>query len=728
MAVQGKFNSLLIKYLRHEGDTPEILEQKVFLLRNFMFPLIVIGIDLILVAILSNLQLVLLISPLFLHLFFMGILVLIFKRGIKWFFYIVYSGYIIISCLIILKMGGFSNSSGVWGGAIICYLLAIGVKNKPLLITNSIIYVGSILVIALSHRNLTLLPALTPRNNNLFFTINEIWMCLYLVNAFYDSLVKKMHESIRKAGYLQELNILKSRFYSGQADKMRTPLTLITLRAQEAAENHTGRVREYADSIIRNSKKILLLINQLQDLSNLEEGNSIPAYSQCRVPELIGYWVNSLQGLADAKKIKIHMEAADNGLMADVETEKLEKVFINILSNAIKYTPGGGRIYIGCKVKDSQLPPFSKNSGKELEISVRDTGIGIHASQLDKIFIRFYRINNNEQPYQEGSGIGLSLVSEYLKLMNGSVKVTSTPGKGSEFVIKLPYSREAPVRNPLKESTTESLIPQEEGIIQQTWKRSQTKMPELLIIDDNKEIINYLKIILESRFTVTSAENGSSGIKQSIKNIPDIIICDIMMPGKDGLKVCKEIKSDFRTNHIPIVVLSALESTATHIKVMESGADAFITKPFTKKELIACLTNLIMQRENLQVRYSAELHAQFRNEQEKGITDMFLIRLLELLEKNYSNDRYGIVEICREIGISRTQLHRKLIAITGQTASNFIRSFRLEKGRELLLKSDKTVQEIAYTIGFADANYFSKSFVAEYGITASELRTTFKTG
>lgn len=727
MAVQGKITSFLMKYLRYEGDTPHAVEQKVFLLQNFMFPLIVIGIDLILVAILSNLQLFLLISPLFLHLFFMGILVLIFKRGIKWFLYIAYSGYIIICCLIILKMGGFYNSSGVWGGAFITYLLAIILKNRPLLITNSIIYMGCILVIALNHRNLTPLEVLTPQLNNLFFTINEIWMCLFLVKSFYDSLVKKMHEAIRKAGYLQELNILKSRFYSGQADKMRTPLTLIALRAQEAAENHAGRVKEYADSIIRNSKKILLLINQLQDLSNLEEGNIIPVYSQCIVPELIRYWVNSLQGLADAKKIQIHMEAADSCLMADIETEKLEKVFINILSNAIKYTPDGGHIYIGCKLKDSELPPFSKNQGKELEISVRDTGIGIPASQLDKIFIRFYRVNNNEQPYQEGSGIGLSLVSEYLKLMNGSVKVTSTPGKGSEFVIKLPYSREAPVRNPFKESTTGSIMRHEE-IFQQTWKQSRTSMPELLIIDDNKEIINYLKIILESRFTVTSAENGSSGIKQSVKNIPDIIICDLMMPGKDGLKVCKEIKSDFRTNHIPIVVLSALESTATHIKVMESGADAFITKPFTKKELLACLTNLIMQRENLQVRYSAELHAQFRNEQEKGITDMFLIRLLELLEKNYSNDRYGIVEICREIGISRTQLHRKLIAITGQTASNFIRSFRLEKGRELLLKSDKTVQEIAYTIGFADANYFSKSFVAEYGITASELRTTFKTG
>jgi DNA-binding response OmpR family regulator len=367
------------------------------------------------------------------------------------------------------------------------------------------------------------------------------------------------------------------------------------------------------------------------------------------------------------------------------------------------------------------MPDTDHSTERKIEISVRDTGIGIPEDQQDKIFIRFYRIEDKRFPYQEGTGIGLTLVNEYMKKMNGAIRLNSFPGEGSEFVITLPVTQTAPIEKEirLKGSFTrieKQLVPQfkTNGI---EWG-----LPRLLIIEDNKELTEYLKGLLGNEFQVLTAENGVSGVEQANEYIPDIVASDVMMRGKDGYQVCRELKSDFRTNHIPVVLLTARADAESRITGLECGADSYLTKPFDKKELMACLHNLFIQREKLKLKYQSKLYEKIHEGHDCGPNIRFLNSILTVLEKNYRNENFRIEDLYQHLGISRVQLHRKLIALTGQSTSHFIRSFRLQKARKLLLETDKNVSEIAYDVGFIDPNYFTRVFVVEYGNTPTDFR------
>jgi len=325
---------------------------------------------------------------------------------------------------------------------------------------------------------------------------------------------------------------------------------------------------------------------------------------------------------------------------------------------------------------------------------------------------------------RRGSRLGLM----YSGLSGRSIHfndLVSTPGAGSEFIFALPVSRDAEIGD---------VIPGK-GIFSQERKEGISKFenfdsgfyrPQLLIIEDNREMIEYLCRLLGDEYQIITAENGIIGIELSTEHIPDIILSDVMMPGKDGYQVCKELKNDFRTNHIPIILLTARPDTDSRITGMKHGADAYLTKPFFRKELMVCLKNLFHQREILRLKFRNNLFDKKNYEKDSGLNGTFLNRVLRHLEKNYENDRYGINNLYSDMGISRIQLHRKLTALTGQSASNFIRNFRLQKARRLLLETEKNVTDIAYDVGFADANYFSKAFILEYGITATELRKTLR--
>jgi CheY-like chemotaxis protein/two-component sensor histidine kinase len=454
------------------------------------------------------------------------------------------------------------------------------------------------------------------------------------------------------------------------------------------------------------------------NLSKIEEGHVSQNYVQGDLVGFVRFIVNSFQGYADSRAIGLHFQSQHPELMMDIEMEKLEESLSNLLSNAIKYTPEGGEVYISIQKRNR-----AKISGQQVEISVRDTGIGIPEDQLDKIFIRFYRVEDKQYPYQEGTGIGLTLVSEYLKLMKGSIRVGSKPSIGSEFVITLPVTQNAKIGEfaPLK-----TFIHKQENAVSQSEEiPHMNNSPRLLIIEDNCELTDYLAGLLKIEYQILTAENGHQGIEQAIKYIPDIILSDVMMPGKDGFQVCKELKNDFRTNHIPIVLLTARADTDSRISGLEHGADVYLTKPFNKKELRICLNNLLVQREILRLKFSAQVLNKVTIEKEAGLNEKFLGRVIMYLEENYQNDRYGIFNLYSDMKISRVQLHRKLTALTGQSASGFIRNFRLQKARNLLVETRKNVSDIAYEVGFADANYFSKAFISEYGLTASECRNSF---
>jgi signal transduction histidine kinase/DNA-binding response OmpR family regulator len=607
---------------------------------------------------------------------------------------------------------------GVWGGAFITMLQAIGLKYKKLFIANAVIYSLCLVTIAVSYPYLKVFNGWNPVINNIFFTGNEVWMCLFLAKTLNDNIIQATSESRKKADHLLELDLLRSRLYANITHEFRTPLTLIRGNAEVIKELHGDPVAEKADTIIRQSDKILFLVNQMLNLSKIEEGQVPVHYIQTDLIALVRLIVGSFQGYADVRNIRLHFETSCPGLVMDLEPEKLEEALGNILTNAIKYTPEGGEVEVAIRhTCPGGQPP-------QAEISVRDTGIGIPDEERDKIFIRFYRVEDDLHPFQEGTGIGLTLVKEYVKMMGGVIRVESIPRQGSVFTIILPVTHKAEGKTLAISGKSE--IYREDGfLLQPGLNRPGHPLPQLLIIEDNRELCDYLSGLLGDEYQIFSAANGTDGIRQALEYIPDLVLTDVMMPGKDGFKVCRELKNDFRTSHIPVVLLTARADSESKITGIEAGADAYLTKPFNRRELKICLHNLIVQRETLKLRYSRELFEKDELAKEEGQNGQFLNRVVMILENNYRNDRYGINDLCSEMNISRMQLHRKLTAMTGQPASRFIRSFKLHKARQMLIETDKNVSDIAFESGFSDDNYFSKSFIREFGLSATELRKSF---
>jgi len=718
MSVFKKLDNWLVKMLWHKSDTPEMLEQKVYMARNIVIASVLISVSLSIMLYFNAFQIFLLATPILFIPLLTGILLILIKRGIKWFQHLYYGGYIIICCITVLFMAGLPNSCGAWGGAFIVFMHTLAIKDKQLILIAGFIYSACLFIIASISHSLTPIKGWNPFLNNLLFTVAEIWMCLFLVKSFYDSIVVRTNEAKRKAEHLQKLDMLKSKLYANITHEFRTPLTLIRGNAEEISEHLDGETIEKAKSIMQSSDKILFLVNQMLNLSKIEEGRVPLHYVQCDLVAFVRFVVGSFQGFADLRKIRIHFEPQLARQIMDIETEKLEESLANLLSNAIKYTPEGGEVFVSIRLLNE-----GNSKEKLVEIGVRDTGIGIPEDELDKIFIRFYRVEDSRFPYNEGTGIGLTLVSEYLKLMKGSVKVKSSPGKGSEFVITLPVTHNAEIEE-IVFGNVSTLHKEETSNLKYVSGDGIFNHPRLLVIEDNPELREYLIRLLENDYHVLTAENGIRGIELATEHIPDIVLSDVMMPGKDGFQVCRELKNDFRTSHIPIVLLTARADTESRITGLERGADAYLTKPFNKRELQICLHNILIQRETLRLKF----HQVFEKKpdgQELGLNAKFLEKVIGVLEKNYKNDRYGIHHLYSDLGISRVQLHRKLTALTGQSASNFIRNFRLQKAKKLLLETNKHVSDIAFEVGFSDASYFSKSFIQEYGMASTEMRKFF---
>lgn len=710
------FDSWYARLFSYQKETPELILRKKFFLVTNVVAIIVFSLVTLLACFLGLKNLAWHILLLLGFTLAQTILLIIIRKWSKWFVYTVFSTYILLIFCIIISLGGFASSAGLLMVAYFFLLTAQWMEDTRLLIFVGILYVAGVLVTGISFPWLQPDETLTGWKNNLFFAINFGWIGIVIALALHSTIVKGENDAKNRARQLQELDVLKSKLYANIAHEFRTPLTLIKGNAEIIGDEHEGEIAERADSIVRNSDKILFLVNQMLSLSKVEGGGVPVHYVRTDLIAFVRLIVDSFRDYAGMRKLELHYEPEFPALMMDIDTEKLEDSVSNLLSNAIKYTPEGGEIFVSLR-----FPGQSRAPGQLVEISIRDTGIGIPEDQMDKIFIRFYRIEDKGFPYREGTGIGLTLVREYLKMMNGTVRVTSTPGEGSEFVLTLPVTQNAPV---IKEIPLRSAsFP----VDKQDYTHSGTidhggGLPRVLVIEDNKELTGYLKGLLGSEYNVLTADDGISGVEQALGHVPDIILCDVMMPGKDGYQVCTELKNDLRTNHIPIVMLTARADAGSRITGLECGADAYLTKPFDKKELMACLHQLYVQREKLRLKYQAKLYEPIPEEHYGIENTRFLNKVLEALEQNYRNERFRIEDLYRDLGISRVQLHRKLTALTGQPASNFIRSFRLHKARKLLLETEMNVSEVAHDVGFTDPNYFTRAFVREHGITPKEMR------
>ena len=510
---------------------------------------------------------------------------------------------------------------------------------------------------------------------------------------------------------LKKLNDLKSQLYTNITHEFRTPLTVI----MGMNDNIKGHDKERS-IIHRNSEDLLRMINQLLDLSKAESASLEVHKSNGDIVSFLKFMTESFYSMATDKGVRLTFYAEVASIETLFDEVKVQHIFYNLLSNAIKFTDDGGKVIL-------HVQQVVEEGQDHLKIKIQDTGIGIPEDQLPHIFDRFYQGDNSNTRQGEGTGIGLALVKELVQLMDGRIEVSSNQGIGTEFTIWLPIDVIQVGTQELSTSQNLSYIPVgDPGTGEPNdymLSQGQEDLPILLIIEDNKDVATYIQSVLEKDYHIHLAKNGLIGIEKAISIIPDIIISDVMMPIKDGYEVCDTLKQDERTNHIPIILLTAKATQADRVAGLQLGADAFLTKPFQREELLVRLETLTSLRHTLQERYSQGANGPIADN-EGG--DLFLIKIRTLVESEMDNSDFSVSDLGAALHMSDMQVYRKLKALTNQTPSAFIRSVRLTKGKQLLQETELTIAEIAYEIGFNNPNYFSRTFHKAFGRPPSEYR------
>ena len=509
---------------------------------------------------------------------------------------------------------------------------------------------------------------------------------IYVLYKF--QLNKRLAET--EAIKLKEVDDFKNTFYQNITHEFRTPLTVI-LGLTENLKDNTSK------TIKRNANQLLKLVNELLDIGLIETNTTNLDIKTQEVVSFTKYCLESLQSLAIKKQIELIFSSTRDKLFMNFDSNKFQLIINNLISNAIKFTPEFGKISIELE-----------DSNNQIIIKIKDSGLGIPEDALDKIFDRYFQIENNKK--NEGNGIGLALTKELVSLMNGEIVASNNIDKGACFTLIFPLQESKIVDNKNEKNI---------------YKESSSKENIVLVIEDNDDVRKYINSLLEEKYTLINATNGAEGLKKAYKFIPDLIISDVMMPLINGYEVCDSLKSDERTNHIPIILLTAKADLDSKIQGISQGADIYLSKPFNKVELFVQIENLISLREKLKLKYSKEITD--LSQSESNLTNPFLEKAKAKLLQNLDDESFGINEICKELGISRTQLHRKLKALTGLSTSIFLREIRLNEGYKLLSNNQLSISEVAYSVGFNDPNYFSKMFFEKYQITPSALKNSNQT-
>jgi len=526
------------------------------------------------------------------------------------------------------------------------------------------------------------------------------------------------HNRQKTTKKLQELDKAKSNFFANISHEFRTPLTLISgpLQSQLLKEDLKEEDKATFKMMHRNSTRLLSLVDQLLDISKIEAGSMQLKVSKGNAISFIGTLFDSFTFEAQQKEINYLVYNNPTNTITYFDADVIEKIVVNLLSNAIKYTPEKGSVIGNAKViKD------------ELHFEVKNTGKGLSKEEIATIFERFYQINENTQ----GVGIGLALVKELTTLHKGSLKVESEPNGWTSFAVILPIAKErfknSEIITVISNEVANTNSTNDDSTLQEQ-NRSSTEAntitthenPILLVVDDNVDVRDYLFSIFKEQYTIISAKNGQEGIDLAIEHIPDIIISDIMMPIKNGIDLCNTLKVDERTSHVPIILLTAKAGEENEIEGITTGADDYITKPFNEELLKLRVEKLIESRKKLQHRYSQEVVLRPKDIAITPVDEQFLERLQNVLDTKLIESSFSIEDFGKALGMSRMQLHRKLKALTGLSASEFIRYQRLKLAAQLLKKSEIKVSQVGYSVGFNDHAYFSKCFKDIYHCTPSE--------
>jgi signal transduction histidine kinase/ligand-binding sensor domain-containing protein/DNA-binding response OmpR family regulator len=521
----------------------------------------------------------------------------------------------------------------------------------------------------------------------------------------------RIQQERTQAQRLHELDMMKIKFFTNVSHEFRTPLTLILTPLEKLLKNSKdAEDKKQFQLIQRNARRLLNLVNQLLDFRRLEVQEVKLNSSEGDIVAFIRELVYSFADVSEKKHVALSFNSTVSTLETHFDQDKVEKIVFNLLSNAFKFTRESGRVSVDLGMVDEKESSF-------LEIKVIDTGIGIPADKLDRVFERFFQNELPASMVNQGNGIGLSITQEFVRIHGGVIDVTSEVGKGSTFrvllpVTKLEHHEETAIEHREVHEDVENLLESLEESV------SESK-PSLLLVEDNEDFRFYLKDNLHKEYNVIEASNGVQGFERALKNIPDLIVSDIMMPEMDGIQLCKKIKSDPTTSHIPVILLTARAAEDQKIEGFESGANDYITKPFNFEILQSRIRNLIEQRETIQKHFAKHLEIKGSEIQVTSQDEKLIRNAILSVEENLTNKDFSVEELSRQMGMSRVLLYKKILALTGKTPIEFIRTIRLQRAAQLLEKSQFTVSEIAYQVGFNNPKYFAKYFKEEFHLLPS---------
>ncbi len=639
------------------------------------------------------------------------------------------SFFLIFSFAAALGFGGILNSGGViligLAGVINSVIFLKPAHTRILLI----VYMFLVLTTVVLDPFVIPLPEITPRINIFSFVIHLLLIAtslLFMLSFYFEqsSRLKQM-----EAEHLRELDKLKTLFFTNITHELRTPLAVILGLSGNSLLSDKEDILKNMQIINRNGNRLLQLINRILDLSKLEAKAMKLNPIQADIISFIKYFIESFEHLAAEKNIQVIFQYKPEKLVIDFDPVKIESIIGNLLTNSIKFANKGTQIVLSVSEINtvlatkqdgfSPLPYSIIPTPFTVEIQIEDEGEGIHSGHLPYIFERFYQCDKSGAS-KSGSGIGLLLVKELVSLMRGNLFVKSESGRGTIFIILLPLTKRAPAN---RDSILVSGNMPVKDLFDKSQKLSGKNSPKILIVEDNNDLVYFLCSILQTDFSLIRASNGQEGMEMALKIIPDLVVSDIMMPLMDGYELCDRLKNDFRTSHIPVVLLTAKVDVESRISGYKSGADAYVSKPFEAEELRTIIFNLIANREKLKSKFRAFSVLPVKSDSVTLNTDeTFLLKLRGIMDDNYSEDQFGSMQLIMAMGMSRVQLFRKLKALTGLSATNYIRLYRLQLARHKIEKTGLTISEIAYECGFSDPAYFSHAFNKEFGLAPSKIR------
>ena len=572
----------------------------------------------------------------------------------------------------------------------------------------------------------------------LVFVVLLIVACAFAIRAYVAKarINRQLHDSMSKQKAMTEemerMTQTQLQFFTNVSHELRTPLTLIAGPAEQLLEDGSirGNHRSMLQMIQRNTRILIQLVGEILDFRKVQNNKATLRLNRFALSDELSTWAEDFRAAAARRKITIVVAASGStdtstantdGSMIIADRDKIEHVYFNLMSNALKYTPEGGSI-----------TTTVEHAAQHFTITVSDTGKGIDPKELPHLFERFYQAQGSIG----GTGIGLSLVKAYVDMHHGTIEAQSEPGKGTSFVVTLPDTQ--PGYDPSKDVQTMPRI-EDKNLVDDNYvsvdidanaaadritnaEDFDNERPLVLIIDDNNGMRAYLRSILKDKYNVSEAADGKQGLEKACREVPKLVICDVMMPVMDGLEFTRQLKQNMATSHIPVILLTARSLSEQREEGYGTGADSYLTKPFSGSVLLARVDNLLRNRTMLRSLFSGDKKEEAAEEQLGSRDQTFINRLRDSIRQNMGDSDFTVERLGEEVGLSRVQLYRKVKALTGQTPVDLLKKARLERARLLVEKTDKSISEIAYEVGFTAPSYFNKCFKDEFGVSPGGLR------